>query len=184
MPIANITYGTIVNQVKNWIKSNCKNISNYGGINAVFKKGWSKSESTINAPGYQGTCTIAITSYVPQASGTNVDNDMASFCNTYNISNKLNTYVSEDEFYHFIQNMISFLCTKCVLTCSQFAQGTSYLVYDPTNTTFNTTFNITSNEQQRLIYSLDVTSLMATMVDVVNNNIRCEPCKYSWSLSA
>lgn len=184
MPIANITYGTIVNQVKDWIKSNCTNITNYNGINSVFKSGWSKSDSTVNAPGYKGTCSIKITKYIPQATATNVDNDMTSFCNTYKITSQLNNNIAEDEFYHFIQNMISFICTKCVMTCSQFAQGTTYLIYDKDNTTFNTTFNITSDEQQRLIYAVDVTSLMTTMIDVINNNIRCEPCTYSWTLSA
>lgn len=183
MPIANITYNTVVNQVKNWIKSNCTNISNFGGINGVFKSGWTSSGTTLTSPQYTGTYTVTISRAVTQATAANVDTDMTNFCNDKGITNKLSTNIPPAEFYHFIQDMISFMCTKCVYATSQYAQGTRYLIYYPSNTSYSTTFNISSTEATRLAYASDVTSLMTTMITVVNQNIRCVPCKYSWSFS-
>lgn len=184
MPIANITYSTVVNQVKNWIKTNCSNISNYAGINSAFKPGYISTGVTLSSPQYTGTYTVSISTSISQASASNVDNDMESFCNLYNITNKLNTNIPADEFYHFIQDMISFICTKCAFTCSQYAQGTRYLIYYPNHTTYSTVFSISSTETKRLAQSNDVKSLMETIISVVNQNLRTIPCQYTWSLSA
>ena len=185
MPIANITYNTVVNHVKSWIKSNCTNISNYNGINEVFKTGWASSpDITLASPEYTGTCIAKITRAVPQATTSNVDTDMTNFCDTYGITSRLNNNIPPSEFYHFIQDMISFICTKCVYATSQFEQGTRYLIYYPSNTSYSTTFNISSTDAVKIIKASDVTSLMTTMITVANQNIRCIPCKYSWTLSA
>lgn len=186
MPIANITYKSVVDEVKNWIKANCKNISNYASIKGEFKSGWSKSEPTISGGKTTKTWKITLTSGgVISYSVSDVDNDMKTFCENYCglTTDKMSKRVSEDEFYHLVQNMISFICTKCNFVCSQYAQETRYLVYKKDNNSFSTTFNISSDKTQRLIYAMDAKSLMATMLDVVNQNLRCSQCVYKLELS-
>ena len=39
MALQNITYNEIVETVKNYIKTNCMNIANFGAIPAAFKAG-------------------------------------------------------------------------------------------------------------------------------------------------
>lgn len=184
MPIASITYSTVVTHVKNWIKNNCTNITNFSGINSAFKAGYTSSGTVLTSPQYTGTYSIAISTAVAQATTSNVDSDMTSFCDTYGITAKLNNNIPASEFYHFIQDMISFICTKCAFTCSQFAQGTRYLIYYPGHTSYSTTFTISSTVATRLAQASDVTSLMDTMITVVNQNLRTVPCKYTWSFSA
>ena len=192
MPISEpITYSEVITHVKNWIKSNCKNITDYGNISTVFKTGWSKSETVLSANGgdvhYTGIATISIKSgAVEQATATNVDNDMNAFItNVCKLSSSdLNKNIPEKDFYHFIQNMISFICTKCAYATSQFSQNEKHLIYETKNTTYNTTFiDISSSIEKKLIEALDATSLMQTMFDVVNQNMRCHHIIYQWLIS-
>lgn len=187
MPLSPITYNTIINQVKSWIKSNCKNITNYGNINSVFKPGWSKSETVLKGHGYTGIVKITIASgAVEQAAASNVDNDMNAFIsNVCKLSSSdLNKNIPEKDFYHFIQNMISFISTKCVYATSQFSQNEKHLIYVTKNTSYNTTFiNISSSIEKKLIEALDVSSLMMTMLTVANQYLRCNQLIYKWTVS-
>lgn len=184
MPIvSDIKYETIVNQVKNWLKTNCVNITNYGGMEEQFKSSWVGREMKswkYGSGSYRSITTI--TKSVPQASASNVDNDMKAFCDAYKISNKLQKYVSEAEFYEFIQDMISFMCTRCRVACSQLVQSKEYLVYIPGTTDYSEVFDITSEEQQNVIDAEDVLSLLRTMVNVVHRSLRCYNCTYKWEI--
>lgn len=183
MPIvSDIKYETIVNQVKNWLKSNCVNITNYASIEAQFKPSYTQNMNKWTHGSTIHTSKVTITKSVPSASSSNVDNDMKAFCNTYKISDKLQKYVSEDEFYEFIQNMISFMCTHCRVACSQLVQNKEYIVYIPSVTDYSEVFDITSDEQQNIINATDVLSLMTTMFTVVHRSLRCHNCTYKWEL--
>lgn len=184
MPLGTFTYENVVNQVKNWIKSNCVNITNFAGINGSFKSGWSTSGTVLTSPQYTGTYSVGISRYVSQVTTATVDTDMTNFCNTYGISSRLSQNIPANEFYHFIQDMISFICTKCVYTVGQYAQSTRYLIYYTGNTSYGNTFTISTTDTKRLAQATDATSLMTTMFDIVGRNIRCIPVTYSWSFSA
>ena len=186
MPLATITYQEVINEVKNWIKNNCKNITSYSSISSAFKSGWSKTETVLTGEGYTGTGTTTISGgAVPQATAAEVDSDMTSFYqNTCKLTNSdLSKNISEANFYYFIQDMLSFICTKCVFATSQYAQSERHLIYKKDNTTFNTTFSITINDSKNLMEASDITSLMTTMLTVVNQNLRCNHCTYSIAIS-
>lgn len=186
MPIATITYQEVINEVKNWIKTNCKNISNYASISSAFKSGWSKTDTVLSGGGYTGTGTTTISGgAVPQSSATEVDNDMKAFYqnNCKLTDSDLSKSITEAEFYHFIQNMISFICTKCVFATSQYAQSERHLIYKTANTTFNTTFTINLTTTKKLLEATDVTSIMTTMLTVANQNIKCNHCTYQITIS-
>lgn len=184
MPIQIITYKSIINEVKNWIKSNCINITNYGSIKPEFKAGWSRTDATMfvdNDPalGVKNTCKISISRSIPSATASNVDSDIDEFCKTYNI--QPDATITEDELYHFIQNMISFICTKCCYATSQYSQENSYLVYIPSNKSYMNVFTIDGVKTPHLITSIDTKSIMTTMFDVVNRNLRSYHCQYTYT---
>ena len=185
MPLAKITYQTIVNQVKNWIKANCKNINNYGSISAQFKPDWGKTETVLSGSGYTGTSNISIINdtAINSVSASIVDTDMTNFLNTLGLKDKLNNTITEPDFYHFIQDMISFMCTKCAFATSQYAQSERHLIYKNSNTTFNTTYTMSFINGADIINAKDVTDIMKTMIDVVHQTIRCHHCRYTLSIS-
>lgn len=191
MPISQlITYNEVITLVKNWLKSNCKNITDYNSIKSEFKSGWSKQETVLSAHGgdvhYTGIATISIKSgAIEQATAETVDNDMSLYItNNCKLSTMdLDKNISESEFYNFIQNMISFICSKCAYATSQFSQNTKYLIYVSTNNNYMETFSIDLIDEKKIINALDVTSLMKTMFDVVNQNMRCHHIIYQWSIS-
>jgi hypothetical protein len=191
MEIANIKYGAIVDMVKQWIKSNCKNITDYNSIENVFKSGYTKTEKTYKGSSKSVSIKSTLnTTPVKQVLASVVDTNMTDFCKKYQLNDKLEKYISEDELFHFIQNMITFISCKCVFVTSQFSTKV-YLIYDDSNDiqekqyngeVFNV-FNITSDKQLRLIYDEDVGYLVLTMIEVAKNHMRHESCKYTWTIS-
>ena len=128
--LQSITYGTIVDAVKNYIKNNCTNIINFGGIPAEFKSGYS---TTITISGGNGAatcyCTISITSgNVVQKTATDVDNDMTSYLQLIGASNMLNDNVKDSELLKFINDMVIFCTTKVAFSTSVH-NSNRYMIY-------------------------------------------------------
>ena len=85
MALQNITYNEIVETVKNYIKTNCMNIANFGAIPAAFKAGYTLS-GNISSSGdrYTSKYVVTITRAVTQVASSVVDTDMNNFLTTIN----------------------------------------------------------------------------------------------------
>jgi len=183
MAIQNITYNEIVEAVKNYAKSNCMNIANFGAIPAAFKAGYSLS-GNISSSGdkYTSKYVVTITRAVSQVASSVVDTDMNNFLTRINVVNKLNNNIPASEFINFINDMVSFCSTKLCFATSQYHSG-GYLIYYTANTSYSSAVSITTNNQLKLIEASDVNSILNMLFNVVKQNIRNVPCTYNIALS-
>lgn len=200
-----ITYQELVNIVKNWIKSNCINITNYGSISAAAKPGYSYTvanvysyQSAVMAGGrgnpvshyvaHNEVTKATLTSPVVQATTAQVDSDMTAFLTKIGANSYLTTRVSEVNFYNFITDMVSFCCSKVCFLVSQSgnANNTSlrYLVYNPSQATYNSTVNITSSSSVNAVITASSTLQMVnSLITLIKQGIRVLPCKYTYSIT-
>lgn len=184
MSIGNITYGTVVNLVKNWIKTNCVNITNFAGIPSVFKSGY--TSSTV----FAGAGTAAVATYIYNLTGnaissvgvSTVDNDMNNFITTIGINDKLNQPIPASEFINFINDMVSFCSTKVCFTTSQF-HNVGYTVYYPQNTAYSSVVTLPTNFDIKVIEATDAIKILNSLFGVIQQNIRNVTCRYSHDLT-
>lgn len=176
MLLNDITYNTVINTVKNWIKNNCINIANWNSIPACFKQGYSNTTVISGNGTIQSTCTINIVKYVSQVSGTTVDTDINNFLNNIGLSNKLNENIDNSEFINFINNIVNFCATRLCFTVSQYSEN-KYLIYSNLSVTIP---KIAMNdfEDFKLTESTDVIEILKCLEDILNKNIRTIPCTY------
>lgn len=183
MPIANITYQELVDTFKNVIKTNCINITNFASIQACFKSGWTQTLQL----NYQNPISYQyiklISNFIQQATAADVDNDMSSFLNSIGVTN-LTKNISEHDYLDFINNLVSFCCTKCNFSVSQYAQNTKYLIYNKNNTFFEKTKVIQNIEGARLIDPESFQTIHHCLLITINQTARVVPCKYSVAIDA
>ena len=185
MAIANMTFQKLaIDTVASWISTNCTNISNYAGIPAAFKSGYSDVVT------YAGTGTAAVSKHtatiaanaVPQVTSATVTSEMTSFLSARGITD-LTKNIPQSEFLDFVKDMISFACTKCTWTTSQFNTN-KYLIYWSGNTTFYNYYALTDTATTKVSAANDVVELSKSVIDIVRQNIRNKAVKYSITLSA
>ena len=82
-----MTYQDMYNTTLASIKSACWNVSNYGGLPAEFKAGYSKSYSSARA-----RLSMSIANPIGQVAASTVDSQFSSFIQ--------NTFVSQHWQYH------------------------------------------------------------------------------------
>lgn len=191
--IETITYSQIIDVVKNWIKSNCSNITNYNGMNNCVKNGYSYTVGSSGSNAWVESATASLSSSITGAvsSGT-VDTDMSTFLSTIAPSiSDLNVSVTPDNFYKFINDMCCFCCTKLAYVTSQSGNASTsfvrYLIYWSGNTTWS--YNITINPsevQNYFIIASDINVFWQNIVDMmtrISGNIRVLPVRYTFSLT-
>ena len=170
MPIQAISYSTIVNTVKNWIKTNCLNISNYNSMHASVKNGYvleisSRMTGTIQQKA-RGIIKNGLTG--PVAS-TQVDSDMNSFLN--HIGNPTGN-VTEDNFYAFINNMAAFCYTNVVYIASKgevnLNTAYKYLVYKPNNSQWRNVIQL-NTDVTNLIEANEINVLCENIIKILTN---------------
>lgn len=182
MGLANITYNEIIDKVKTYIKTYCSNIANYNGIDACFKAGYSVTSKIGGNSAAQTNYTSKITKSVSSVSASVVDTDMNNFIASLNISDKLNSNVSANNFFNFINNMLSFCSTKLAFATSQYSNN-KYLIYYTNNTSYSSIKPIEEELAFRMAYANDVHIMLNLFFNVVNQNIRNVPCLYSITFS-
>ena len=183
MALQNITYNEIVETVKNYIKTNCMNIANFGAIPAAFKAGYTLS-GNISSSGdrYTSKYVVTITRAVTQVASSVVDTDMNNFLARINVANKLNNNVPASEFINFINDIVSFCSTKLCFATSQY-NGNRYLIYYTANTSYSSIVSINTNESNKIVQANDVNSILNMLLNVIKQNIRNIPCTYNIALS-
>lgn len=189
MPLEAITYNHIVTAVKTWIKSNCSNISNYTGMSGAVKNGYTYTIATINSTVFTETATASLTSPITAAiASAVVDTDMNNYLTSAGINSFLNTNISADNFFKFINDIMVFCTTKLGFVTSQSGNSSSssvrYLVYCTGNTTYNNSISLTkSSATQYLIKANDVQSILQYIINNITNNIRVLNCKFNFSIT-
>ena len=182
--IQSITYETIVNQIKNYMKNNCINITNYAGINAAFKSGYS-SKITISGGNSAATCYCTITSsgnLVQQATTSDVDTDMTNFCNTIGLTPYLTQSVKDTEFVKFMNDMLMFCTTKLAFSTSVY-NSNRYLIYNKGQTSYGTTYTINEGSNNKTVETTDATTAINSLLNGVNNMVRDLPVIYNLNYS-
>ncbi len=183
MPIQNITYQTLVDLVKNYIKTNCKNISDFASISSVMKSGYSTSATISSAgDGYTSSYTCTISKAVAQVDTSTVDTDMTNFLSTIGVSSKLSSNIPEGEFIKFFNDMVSFCSTKMAFATSQFTT-TKYLIYNTGSTSYASTVTIGNNTARQLIKVTDITTITNMLTSVMKQTLRTIPCTYTYSFA-
>lgn len=178
MSLANITYNEIIEAIKNHIKANCTNIANYGSIPACFKSGYTASGQIAGNAAAKSTYSVSITKAVAQVDASTVDTDMTNFINGLGLGNKLSTNCSANNFFNFMNNMISFCSTKLAFATSQYSTD-KYLIYYTANTSYKDVYNMEEEKAIRLIYANDVHQMLNAIFNIAKQNIRNIPCTYS-----
>lgn len=179
MPIQNITYNTIINEVKNWIKTNCINISNYNSLPACFKPGYNTKTDIggINSE-YPASLYCKILNSVPQATTADVDTDFNNFISSIGLTN-INTKCSANNYLAFMNDIVIFLSDHLIFTTSQFSTN-KYLIYRK-NSSYAKRYILEEEAELRLITAEDIVSILDTVVNITKLNIRSLACTYSFS---
>lgn len=136
MPIQTISYLTIINTVKNWIKTNCQNVANYNGMHGCVKNNYVITIASKRTGSYTETAKATTYNGLSGAiSAAQVDSDMNSFINY--LGNPSGN-VTADNFYSFINNMAAFCFTNVAYINApasiDFNNPVKYFVYKPNNT--------------------------------------------------
>ena len=188
MPIEPITYQEVINKVQDVILNNCANTTEakYNNINTSLKSGWQTKVKTAGGHNKRTYyAQINIQKAIPLASVDDIKDDMNKFLEKAEIglsSTEKKTNIPADEFYDFIRNMISFVCTHCCMANGQFTNE-EWLVYIPNLTSYDVAEEISSTEINKLICSNDILDLIqTTMVNNVHRLARAYTCEYKWTL--
>lgn len=176
-----ITYNTIITQVKNWIKTNCINISNYNSLPTCFKAGYTVTSQFAGTNNAIMTYRVTISKYISAATTANVDNDMNSFINKISLANKLNNNIASSELISFVNDLMSFCSTKVAFTVSQYSKN-KYLIYNTTNNNYKSTEGILTADLLKMIETSDVLSILNILETVINQTSRTIPCTYSYNI--
>lgn len=179
MPIQNITYNTIINEVKNWIKTNCINIYNYNALPACFKPGYNTKTDLggVNSE-YPASLYCKILKSVPRATAADVDTDFNNFISSIALTN-LNTSCSANNYLTFMNDIVIFLSDHLIFTTSQFSTN-KYLIYRK-NSSYAKRYILEEEAALRLITAEDIVSILDTVVNITKLNIRSLACTYSFS---
>lgn len=179
--LQSITYQTIVDAVKNYIKSNCINITNFAGISNVFKSGYSVN---VTVPGGNAAATAYCNIYINgnnivQATTTNVDDDMNSFLTQIGATDILSQNITDSEFIKFMNDMVIFCTTKMAYSTSIYAVSTKHLIYVTSQTSYENVEAISaSGHSGKEIDLSDATSIINDIVNTAKRSIRCLPVQY------
>lgn len=189
MSLGTITYSQMVDLVKNWIKTNCTNISNFGSIPSCFKSGYT---ITGNCSGTFPTSlvdkyTVTISgNVVSEVAASTVDSQMSSFWSTYCGSLNVNLNITAENYINFIQDMISFCSGRVFMAVSEYSAN-KYLVYNAGNTTYLNYATLSSTQKEyRFVTATDVAysaqGILYNIINAVNQTIRLYPARYDTNI--
>lgn len=191
MTISSITYQDVVDTVKNWIKANCINITNYNAISNAVKTGYSYQVFYGGWNNTSETCNATITSALQPAYESNVDSDMSTFLTSIGVDTILSNNISPDYFYKFISDMVCFCCTKVGYVLSQVDNNpgsVQYMIYNLSNSSYD--YSIPISASSAVIYELianDIKSVLDYIILLIKINVsnkRILSCNYSYTINS
>lgn len=195
MSLGTITYSQMVDLVKNWIKTNCTNISNFGSIPSCFKSGYSVSGKCSHpngcpseGRGVYDKYTITISgNIVSEVATSTVDSQMSSFWSTYCGSLNVNLNITAENYIAFMQDMVSFCSGRVFMAVSEYSAN-KYLIYNSGNTTYSNYVTLSSTQKEyRFVTATDVAydarGILYNIINAVNQTIRLYPTRYSTTIA-
>lgn len=182
MPIKSITYNTVTESIKNWIKTNSINIANWNSIPTCFKQGYSNTYQIAGNETINSNCTATIVKYITQSTTNAVDTDFNTFLTYLNIKNNLNSQLPGSEFINFINNIINFCSIKLCFVVSQFSEN-SYLIYNQNANLQNIFIQQNTYNSTKKISNEDMLKMLNCLENDIKKNIRTISCTYTFTLS-
>lgn len=171
------TYGTLITQAKNLLKSTCNNVdSNFANIPAQYKSGYSATNVN-NAL----TCVTTISSNaVVQVAGTTVESDFTTYMNNCGISAISSNTVTINGILTFLNCFSCFCQARCVIYSSQYTT-TNIVVYKTGTVTYPTAPSNGTNTN--LITAIDEGNYLQVLGTILNNSMKCEASRYTRTLT-
>lgn len=194
-----ITYGTIVNIVKNYAKNNCVNITNFSEIPPCYKSGFSFTigtrdyhitNSRPSTTYHEGATVSGINNPILQVDTSTVDTDMDGFLNAIGIlPSQLSYPIDDANFENFLMDMIIFASTKICFAVSQSDNSASSdrrVVYVVANSSFGIIHPIYPKGEglgeYHIINSTEAQELTNSFFNNVKKSIRVAPITFSFSM--
>ena len=169
-------YQELYDKALNTIKQLCMNVSNYDGLDAAFKAGYSKNYTTGRA-----TLVETISNPIGQVATSTVDSEYFSWMTTCGITSYLNQTVEVDSrgLFNFYGALASFSTAK-IKTIAGNASTVQQVVYIPgTTPTAITKLPYTS----RLMYAVDVSTYFTQINAIIINNTKSYVVKYTYTFN-
>lgn len=184
MPLPAITYQSLSDLVKNWMKTNCANIANYGGMHACVKDGFKFEAGSSGGSAYVEKVTGVISSPVKFAIPTSkVDTDMTAFLQVIGSPSGI---ITPEDFYPYLNNLACFAATKLAFVSSRYNKDAyslvKYLIYWANESDWIK--NVPSVE--KMIDVSDTKLIIENLISIMVRNegyIRVVPVKISYTLS-
>ena len=193
MSLGNMTYGTVVDTVKNWIKTNCTNISNYSGMSTGIKSGYNYTVSTYSiaietqTTVYTETAKGTMTNSLAEVSSSVVDTDMNNYLYQIGIYNRLSENISINNLYKFIDDIVIFCCSRVYFITNQTSNTNSstirYRIYKTGTVNYKNTSIIGSSQNFLLVEAAPTKLFLDNLINYIKSNIRVESCKYTYTVS-
>lgn len=188
--IPRITYQEIVDKVKTYAKTNCKNIADFNSIPAQYKAGFAFTIGTATANYIGEGGKLTINNPVVSVNTSTVDTDMDTFLNNLGLSGTLLEYPIDDlNFNNFLLDMLIFLTTKTCFAVSRpnnSASSERILVYNTSNNfDYSQTKSITpapEGEGQTYTYnSSDLQDILNKLITNLMSSIRVVPLTFTFT---
>ena len=187
--IPTLTYRTLVDIVKNHVKSACTNISNFNGMPACYKAGFSIYLG--GSQHYGGGRMSGVTTPVVQVSAGTVDSDMTTFLNRIGVSeDKLDYPIDNANLEKFMVDLLVFTSTKVGFVTAQGGAGASsskYTIYMNNNGLDYTRTQVINPKPEgsgeECVYSgTEVRTLLDNFLNSVKKSARIYPIKFSFGI--
>lgn len=188
--IPRITYQEIIDKVKTYAKTNCKNIANFNSIPAQYKAGFAFTVGTRSANFIGEGGKLTIKNPVVSVNAGTVDTDMSTFLNNLGLSGAILEYPIDDlNFNNFLLDMLIFLSTKTCFAVSRpnnSASSDRILVYNTSNAfDYSQTKPIKPSPEgsgQTYTYnSSDLQDILNKLITNLMKSIRVVPLTFTFS---
>ena len=181
MTVPSITYQTLVNNAATQISNLCNNITDYAGIEACFKSGYSKTESKTGTGQIvkTGTLTTTISSNaVPtQTVASTVTTELTNYVTSKGIV--LANNITTNGLALFYNCLAAFSRTKVKQYISQMTT-TKVICYNSGTTNFPTVNTETHDE---ILRAGQINNTTMTIGQIITNNMETVATRYSRSVT-
>jgi hypothetical protein len=167
MSLPNITYKTIIDSMKSYIKSVCVNVGDSydSSLNSFLKAGTSKSAGTVTNYYYArygaayrtaGSFSVYVSNGVSQVTTSTIDSEIDTYFSGLGLTSTTVSYnIDAKSYYLFIANIINF--------CVQRMKIAVYASPNTNNQTNVSSFNAETTSGRQVVYVSGTTSGGKTM---------------------
>lgn len=186
--IPTLTYRTLSDLVKNYAKATCINITNFAGLPACYKAGYSWE---VGSGGEGAGRMSSIANPIVQVAASTVDTDMTNFLNNIGVpASALDYPIDNANLDNFILDLIVFVSTKIGFAVSQSGNAASsaskYVVYMNNNGLDYTNIRKVAPKEEgkgaEYIYSgPEMQDIMNKFFNSVKKSVRMAPIKFTFT---